>query len=101
MRQKESQSSPPQETPSPQALARVLSAQMNIYYANCAMIATSPRDISLYFGRFVPAPDDEGGQKLAELYERQIYMTVEQAADLARILNQTLERLKSVKSAND
>jgi hypothetical protein len=74
--------------------ARLMSRQMTVYYANCAMVATSPRDISLYFGRYVPASDEQGGQQLAELYERQIYMTVEQAEDLAKILNQTIQALK-------
>ncbi len=74
--------------------ARLMSRQMSVYYANCVMVATSPRDISLYFGRYVPTSDEQGGQQLAELYERQIYMTVEQAEDLAKILNQTIQTIK-------
>ncbi|MBM4328016.1 MAG: DUF3467 domain-containing protein [Deltaproteobacteria bacterium] len=95
MRNKDSQPAPP---PPPQgALARVLSPQMVIYYANCAMVATSPRDVSLFFGRLMPTQDEQGGQRLAEMYERQVYMTVEQAEDLARILAQTLERYRMMK----
>ena len=75
----------------------VLSPQMVIYYANCAMVATSPRDVSLFFGRLMPTQDEQGGQRLAEMYERQVYMTVEQAEDLARILAQTLERYRMMK----
>jgi hypothetical protein len=75
--------------------ARLMSRQMSVYYTNCAMVATSPRDISLYFGRYVPASDEQGGHQLAELYERQIYMTVEQAEDLAKILNQTIQAIRS------
>lgn len=75
--------------------ARMMSNQMSIYYTNCAMLATSPRDISLFFGRFVPVPDDKGSQTLGELYERQIYMTVEQAEDLAKMLSRTLETYRS------
>jgi hypothetical protein len=75
--------------------ARLMSRQIAVYYTNCAMVATSPRDISLYFGRYVPAPDEAGGQQLAELYERQIYMTVEQAEALAQILNQTIQAFKT------
>jgi hypothetical protein len=74
--------------------ARMMSNQMAIYYSNCAMVATSPRDISLFFGRFVPVPD-KGSQGLGELYERQIYMTVEQAEDLARMLTQTVGMYRS------
>jgi hypothetical protein len=77
--------------------ARLVSRDILVYYANCAMVATSPRDISVYFGRFTPVSDDKGGQQLAELYERQIYMTVEQAEDLMRILGQTVQAMKSGK----
>ncbi len=75
--------------------ARLVSQQLTIYYANCAMVATTPRDVSVYFGRYTPVSDDKGSQQLAELYERQIYMTIEQAEDLMRILGQTLQALKN------
>jgi hypothetical protein len=75
--------------------ARMMSNQMGIYYSNCAMIATSPRDISLFFGRFTPVADDKGNQTLGELYERQIYMTIEQAEDLVKMLTRTVEAFKS------
>ncbi len=51
-------------------------------------------DISLYFGRYVPTSDEHGGRQIAELYERQIYMTVEQPEDHPKILNQTIQALK-------
>lgn len=76
---------------------RAMSRQMAVHYANCAMVATSPRDISLFFGRYVPGTDDKGKQKLVELYETQIYMTVSQAEDLARILNQTVDMFQTGK----
>lgn len=72
----------------------MMSNQMGIYYSNCVMVATSPRDISLFFGRFVPVPE-KGSQGLGELYERQIYMTIEQAEDLARMLTQTVRVYRS------
>jgi hypothetical protein len=74
---------------------RMMSGQLSVYYANCVMIATSPRDLSLFFGRFVPTPDEQGGQKLAEVYERQVYMTIEQAEDLANVLNQTVKAFRA------
>jgi hypothetical protein len=83
------------QTTTPSGPARMMSNQMAIYYSNCAMIATSPRDISLFFGRLAPVQDDKGAQTLAELYERQIYMTVEQAEDLARMLTQTVQMYRS------
>jgi hypothetical protein len=88
------------QQPSPQGgPARMMSNQMGIYYSNCAMVAVSPRDISLFFGRFTPVPDNKGGQTLGELYERQIYMTVEQAEDIMRMLSQTLQAFKARKQA--
>jgi hypothetical protein len=77
--------------------ARMMSERMSIYYSNTAMVATSPRDISLFFGRYVPAKDQSGGQSLIELYEQQIYMTVQQAEDLATLLSRTVEAVKSAK----
>jgi hypothetical protein len=100
METKETQT-PQTESPQPMSgngPARMMSQQMAIYYSNCAMVATSPRDISLFFGRFVPIPD-KGSQGLGELYERQIYMTVEQAEDLARMLTQTVRMYRSRKGS--
>jgi hypothetical protein len=88
------QTESPQPTPAT-GPSRMMSNQMAIYYSNCAMVATSPRDISLFFGRFTPVPDNKGGQTLGELYERQIYMTVEQAEDLPRMLTQTVQMYRS------
>jgi hypothetical protein len=68
---------------------------MAIYYSNCAMVATTPKDISLIFGRYVPANNQQGEQTMAELYERHIYMTVEQAEELKNTLTRTLEVIKS------
>lgn len=92
------QTESPQPTPA-SGPSRMMSNQMAIYYSNCAMVATSPRDISLFFGRFTPVPDNKGGQTLGELYERQIYMTVEQAEDLARMLTQTVQMYQSRKAS--
>jgi hypothetical protein len=78
-------------------LKRIMSQQMGTYYSNCVMLATSPREISILFGRFIPVGGEAGSQGLAEFYERQIYMTLEQAEDLARILTQTVEAFKSRK----
>jgi hypothetical protein len=79
----------------PGQLPRIMSRQMAIYYSNCAMVATTPKDISLIFGRYVPANNQQGEQTMAELYERHIYMTVEQAEELKNTLTRTLEVIKS------
>ena len=78
----------------PGAPARVMAKQMGIYYSNCVMVATSPRDLSVYFGRYVPGSNEKGEQTMVELYEHQIYMTLGQAEDMVRILTQTLEAIK-------
>jgi hypothetical protein len=41
--------------------------------------------------------DQSGGQTLVELYEQQVYMTVQQAEDLATLLSRTVEAIKSAK----
>ncbi len=96
--QKEPESGQPVSPAAPGGPARMMSNQMAIYYCNCAMVAASPRDISLFFGRLIPTADDKGNQSLAELYERQIYMTFEQAEDLARMLVQTAQMSRAKKA---
>jgi hypothetical protein len=78
-----------------------MSNQISVYYANCAAVALSPRDISLFFGRYVPAPDGKGPRALGELYERQIYMTIEQAEDLAQMLSESIQAFKARKSGTE
>jgi hypothetical protein len=75
-----------------------MSNQIRVYYANCAAVALSPREFSLFFGRYVPAPDGKGPRGLSELYERQIYMTIEQAEDLVQMLTQSIQAFKARKS---
>lgn len=97
-------SATPEPQPQPQAQpqagpAKVMAKDLGTYYSNCAMVATSPRDISLFFGRYVPAANEKGEQSLIELYEHQVYMTFDQAEDLVRILHQTIEMAKARKKA--
>jgi len=76
---------------------RVMSQQMGIYYSNCALVALSPRDVSLFFGRYFPMSDGKGPTALGELYERQVYMTIEQAEDLVRMLTESIQGYKARK----
>lgn len=58
-----------QQTPQPGAQAgppKMMSNQMGIYYSNCVMVGASPRDISVFLGRYVPRSDEQGNQQLAE-----------------------------------
>jgi hypothetical protein len=88
------------QPPAPKSSVRIMSKDINVYYSNCAMVAMSPMDISLFYGRFVPTSDDKGARGLTELYERQIYMTFEQAEQIVKLLSQTLDALKANKMAS-
>ena len=61
-------------------LPRIVPKGSGVYYSNCALVTSSHRELSVLFGRIGPA---EGVTGLAEVYERHIYMTVEQAIDVA------------------
>jgi hypothetical protein len=82
----------------PAGVSRIMSGQMSIYYTNCAMLATSPKDVSVFFGRYTPTANEKGEQVLAELYERQVYMTFEQAEELAKALTKTVELIRARKN---
>jgi hypothetical protein len=62
------------------------------------MIATSPKDVALFFGRYIPGSNEKGEQTLTELYERQVYMTIEQAEELAMTLTRTVDAMKARKA---
>lgn len=79
---------------------RAVSEKLSIYYSNCAMLATTPVDLSLYFGRLTPVTREGGQQSLVEYYEHQIIMTADQARNLAAALTRTLEMMDEGKQAN-
>ena len=84
----------------PDQTLRAVSEKLSIYYSNCAMLSTTPVDLSLYFGRLTPV-NREGGQKaLVEYYEHQVIMTVEQARNLATALTRTAEMMEEAKQAD-
>lgn len=76
---------------------RALQDQIQSYYSNCAMLATTPLDISIYFGRLIPVNNEKGEQGLAEFYERQVIVTVEQAKKIASALMQTVQLMEGRK----
>ena len=94
----ERQAGPPaaQETRSNQPV-RIVPDTISIYYSNTVMVATSPVDICLYFGRYSQTRNENQEPVPAELYERQIYMTMDQAKRLAQVLNQTIQAVESGK----
>jgi hypothetical protein len=64
------------------------------YYSNCAVVATSPRDVSILFGRYLTPAPNAPSTELMPFYEKQIYMTVEQAADLAEALMESVRNFR-------
>jgi hypothetical protein len=90
MDQTTSQSTPPVTA---EQRLRAVQEQIQSYYSNCAMLATTPLDISLYFGKLVPVTRENGEQSFAEYYERQIIVTIEQARKIANALLQTIQSI--------
>ena len=86
-----------QPTPAPGSPSRMMSNQMATYYCNCAIAATSAKDISLFLGKLVRMPGEQGAPRLVELFERQVDMTVEQAQEIISVLTQTVEVFKAKK----
>ncbi len=72
-------------------LPRIVPKGSGVYYSNCALVTSSHRELSVLFGRIGPA---EGVTGLAEVYERHIYMTVEQAIDVARAILMTAQKFQ-------
>lgn len=85
----------PTQTQNPNQPMRVVKDDINVYYSNCAMVGTSPVDLCVYFGRFGQTLDKNQQPVMAEIYDNQIYMTVDQAKRLAAVLNQTIQSMES------
>ncbi|MBI5572517.1 MAG: DUF3467 domain-containing protein [Desulfomonile tiedjei] len=94
MEQKNSQQSQEASNPNMAAPMRVIQDKIPMYYSNCAMLATTPVDISIYFGRLLPV-NQGGAQGLAEYFEQQVVVTVEQAKKLAQALAQTVQLMEA------
>lgn len=84
-----------QEQQQAQAAAQYRGPRLEQYYSNVAMVAVSPREISVLFGRFVPVPQAQDQSGLMPIYEKQILMTVEQAQDLVRTLSQAVQDFRT------
>lgn len=84
------------ETPQMTALPRIVPKGLAVYYSNCALVTASHRELSVMFGRVGTA---DGAPGLAEVYERHIYMTVEQAIDVARAILMTAQKFQENKQA--
>jgi hypothetical protein len=73
------------------SLPRVIPKGLDAYYSNCALVTASHRELSVMFGR---VGTTDGAPGLAEVYERHIYMTVDQAIDVARAILITAQKFQ-------
>lgn len=69
--------------------------RIDSYYSSLAIVATSPREISVIFGRYLPMLGPTGEQGIAPVFEKQILMTVEQVEDLVKILGKAAEDFRA------
>jgi hypothetical protein len=88
----------PEQAAGPAQPPRIVKETVARQYANCAMIMTSPADISIYFGRYQPMTGPGGEHALAEVYETEVTMNFDQAWKLCSALVQTLRTLASART---
>ncbi len=86
-------------TPTANQPIRMVKDNVTVYYSNCAMVSMSPVDMALYFGRYSPMNKESGEQVLAEVYDKQIILTYDQARNLAAGIAQTLHAWDSARAA--
>lgn len=79
----------------PEATGRGVSVGLETYYSGCAMVVSSPAEISLYFGRYVLSGIDRGKPTLSQVYEKQVYMAVDEAEKLAEAIVRTVRVFRS------
>ncbi len=94
-------SAPPGQEARPTQPVRIVPENIPMYYSNTVMVATTPVDICLYFGRYSQTKNENQESVPAELYERQVYMTMDQARRLAQMLNQTIQAVDSSKAQQE
>lgn len=66
-----------------------------MYYSNCALVANSPRELSILFGRYLTPPPHIRDAKPVPIFAKQIFMTVEQAEELIEILRDAVDAFKT------
>jgi hypothetical protein len=88
-KQPEQQQQPQQQQTFPKRVA----LKDEPYYANCAMVQMTPFDLAILFGKITPITDGNGQTQLAELYDRQIYLSHLQAKALHDALARSLSAL--------
>ncbi len=77
-----------------QTLPKRVALRDEPYYANCAMVQMTPFDLAILFGKITPVIDSNGQTQLAEVYDRQVYLSHLQAAALYDGLGRTMSALR-------
>ncbi len=80
---------------SPPASVRSMSDFVDTYYAGCSMVVSSPVDICVYFGRFTLKDLDTGRPNLVQLFEKQVYLTPDEAERLGQAIIKTVQVFKA------
>jgi hypothetical protein len=89
----EKQSEQQQQPNQQQTLPKRVALKDESYYANCAMVQMTPFDLAILFGKITPVTDGNGQTQLAEVYDRQIYLSHLQARALSDALGRSLSSL--------
>jgi hypothetical protein len=67
---------------------------LDTYYSNVVLVATSPREVSILFGRLLTPPPGMTDAPPRPSFSKQIFMTVEQAEELAQMLGDAAEAFR-------
>jgi hypothetical protein len=76
-----------------QAPQKRLALKEDGYYSNCTLVEMTPFDIAILFGKLRPVTDANGQGAVAEMYERQVYLSHMQARALYEGLGRSLASL--------
>ncbi len=93
MSENEKQSEQQQQPEQQQTLPKRVALRDEPYYANCAMVQMTPFDLAILFGKITPVTDSNGQTQLAEVYDRQVYLSHLQARALLDALTRSLSSL--------
>lgn len=77
------------------APARSLTDFVDTYYAGCTMVVSSPVDICVYFGRYTLQDLETGHPNLVQLFEKQVYLTPEEAERVGQAILRTVQVFKA------
>jgi hypothetical protein len=70
---------------------KIISLKEDGYYSNCTMVEATRFDIAILFGKIRPKSDERGQTSIAEVYEKQVYLSHLQARALFKALGKSLD----------